>query len=161
MKIIPKIFVLDVDGVMTTGQFFYSKDGKAYKIFGPHDSDGLKMLRDKLNILFITADKRGFDTTKKRITDDMGYDLKLIPEEERDFFFKNEVRHEQTIFMGDGFFDAPVLKKCLCGIAPNNARPEAKKAADYVTPSASGCGAVLDACLHILEVYFDYKPTGH
>ena len=35
------IFLLDVDGVMTTGQFLYSKDGKDYKVFGPHDSDGL------------------------------------------------------------------------------------------------------------------------
>ena len=44
----PKYFILDVDGVMTTGQFFYSKDGKIYKVFGPHDSDGLKILwRDK------------------------------------------------------------------------------------------------------------------
>tara|TARA_B100001013_G_scaffold219018_1_gene133651 strand:- start:250 stop:375 length:126 start_codon:yes stop_codon:yes gene_type:complete len=27
-KIEPKIFLLDVDGVMTTGQFFYSNQGK-------------------------------------------------------------------------------------------------------------------------------------
>ena len=26
----PKYFILDVDGVMTTGQFFYSKDGKIF-----------------------------------------------------------------------------------------------------------------------------------
>ena len=40
-------FVVDVDGVMTTGQFLYSKLGKEYKIFGPHDNDGLKMLKKK------------------------------------------------------------------------------------------------------------------
>ena len=28
------IFVLDVDGVMTSGQFLYSESGKEYKIFG-------------------------------------------------------------------------------------------------------------------------------
>lgn len=41
-------FVLDVDGVMTTGQFLYSQDGKAYKIFGPHDAEGLKMIRNHI-----------------------------------------------------------------------------------------------------------------
>ena len=46
-------FVLDVDGVMTTGQFLYDSKGKAYKIFGPHDADGLKLIRDKVNIYFI------------------------------------------------------------------------------------------------------------
>ena len=65
------IFILDVDGVMTTGQFLYSQDGKAYKIFGPHDNDGLKLLNDKVTIQFITADKRGFPISKKRIIDDM------------------------------------------------------------------------------------------
>ena len=41
-------FVLDVDGVLTTGQFLYSVNGKIYKVFGPHDSDGLKMLSNKI-----------------------------------------------------------------------------------------------------------------
>ena len=37
MKI--KVFILDVDGVMTNGQFLYNEDGKSYKIFGPDDND--------------------------------------------------------------------------------------------------------------------------
>ena len=32
--------IIDIDGVMTTGQFLYSEKGKAFKVFGPHDSDG-------------------------------------------------------------------------------------------------------------------------
>ena len=51
--------IIDVDGVMTTGQFLYSSKGKEYKIFGPHDTDGLKIIKDKINIVFISADKRG------------------------------------------------------------------------------------------------------
>ncbi len=33
---------------LTTGQFLYSVDGKAYKIFGPHDNDGIKLLSQKI-----------------------------------------------------------------------------------------------------------------
>ena len=36
----PKCFILDVDGVMTTGNFLYTSEGKAMKIFGPDDNDG-------------------------------------------------------------------------------------------------------------------------
>ena len=36
-----KNFILDVDGVMTTGQFFYTAGGKVMKVFGPDDSDAL------------------------------------------------------------------------------------------------------------------------
>jgi 3-deoxy-D-manno-octulosonate 8-phosphate phosphatase KdsC-like HAD superfamily phosphatase len=50
---------------MTTGQFLYSENGKEYKVFGPHDNDGIKMIAGKLKIVFLTADKRGFKISKK------------------------------------------------------------------------------------------------
>ena len=146
-----KVFILDVDGVMTTGQFLYSSDGKSYKIFGPHDGDGLKMLRNIIEIKFITADKRGFPISRKRIVEDMGYELDLVSEQSRYDYLSNKYKLSELIYMGDGYFDAPILEKCYYGIAPANARFEARNAADFVTPSLSGEGAVLDACLHIIE----------
>jgi 3-deoxy-D-manno-octulosonate 8-phosphate phosphatase (KDO 8-P phosphatase) len=146
-----KVFILDVDGVMTTGQFLYSEDGKAYKIFGPHDSDGLKLLKDKVTIKFITADKRGFQISKKRIVDDMGFELDIVTEIDRYEYLRGKYGFSEMIYMGDGYHDAKILKSCYYGIAPQNARAEAKTAANFVTPSKSGEGAVLDACLHIIE----------
>ena len=48
---------------------------------------------------------------------------------------------------------AKILKDCRFGITPNNARIEAKKSANYITPSKSAEGAVLDAALKILKVF--------
>jgi len=148
--------VIDVDGVMTTGQFFYSKEGKDYKIFGPHDADGLKLLKDKLNIFFITADKRGFSISKKRI-EDMGFKIELVTEKDRYEHFKKRFGFKNSIYIGDGIFDAPIIRDCLFGIAPANARIEAKKWADYITPSNSAEGAVCDACIKINKVFFKGK----
>ena len=150
-----KVFILDVDGVMTTGQFLYSQNGKAYKIFGPHDNDGLKLLKDKITIKFITADKRGFPITKKRIVDDMGFELELVSEQDRFKYVKEKYGFQNLIYMGDGYHDSKILKESMFGIAPKNARREAKDAADYVTESNAGEGAVLDACLEILSRYFN------
>jgi|TARA_B110000444_G_scaffold253800_1_gene285269 3-deoxy-D-manno-octulosonate 8-phosphate phosphatase (KDO 8-P phosphatase) len=147
-----KKFILDVDGVLTTGHSIYDKNGKAYKIFGPHDNDGLKILKDRIEISFISADKRGFEITKKRITD-MGFSVELVGEKERKDYFINK-NSEEIIFMGDGYFDSLVMDIVGYSIAPKNARKEAIQSADYVTPSRSGEGAVLDACLHIEEVFF-------
>tara|TARA_B100000287_G_C20552248_1_gene748952 strand:- start:23 stop:265 length:243 start_codon:yes stop_codon:yes gene_type:complete len=72
------IFILDVDGVLTTGQFIYSNKGKVYKVFGPHDNDGLSLINKLISISFVTADKRGFEISKKRIVEDMGYNLELV-----------------------------------------------------------------------------------
>ena len=53
----PKAFFIDVDGVLTTGTFAYSKEGKILKFFGPDDHDGLSLLKPFLNIHFISGDK--------------------------------------------------------------------------------------------------------
>lgn len=153
---IPKVFILDVDGVMTTGQFLYSEKGKEYKVFGPHDNDGIKMIETKIKVVFISADKRGFAISKKRIVDDMKQELILVSESERLDFIETNYGLDNVIYMGDGYHDAKILEYCSYGIAPNNARIEAKNVADYVTPSKSGEGAVLDACLHIIGKYFQF-----
>ena len=147
-------FVLDVDGVLTTGQFLYSSDGKAYKVFGPHDADGLKLVKDKLNVMFISADKRGFSISERRAKD-MGYPITLVTESERFDYVKNEFGFENVIYMGDGIYDAPLIKACKFGIAPANARREARQVADFITESKAGDGAVLDACLEIVNRFFN------
>lgn len=146
--------IIDVDGVMTTGQFLYSKKGKEYKIFGPHDVDGLKLIKDKINIVFISADKRGFLISRKRITD-MGYKLEMVPEGDRYEWIKQRFGFENTIFIGDGVFDALIIRDCKFGIAPANARIEAKKWAKYITPSKSAEGAVCDACIKINKIFLE------
>ena len=155
-----KNLIIDVDGVMTTGQFLYSSDGKSHKIFGPHDADGLKLIKDHFNILFITADKRGYFISEERIND-MGFPIELVDEKDRYSFIKEKFSFENTIFIGDGIYDAQIIKDCVFGIAPANARVEAKKAADFVTASASGEGAVCDACLEIKRRFIDGEDVNY
>ncbi len=153
----PSVVVFDVDGVMTTGQFLYSKQGKEYKVFGAHDNDGIKIIKSMIKIVFVTADKRGFPISKKRIVDDMHQQLNLVGEHERFEFIEQKYGLRNVIYMGDGIHDVNILRSCYYGITPNNARAEAKQVADYITSSNSGEGAVLDACLHIKERFFNSK----
>lgn len=150
-----KNFILDVDGVLTTGHMIYSQDGKKYKIFGPHDNDGLKMIKDLINIQFISADSNGFSITQKRILD-MGFSVDLVSESDRKSYINDFVLGE-TIFMGDGFHDAKIMDIVGYSIAPKNARSEVIEKANFVTESKSGEGAVLDACLHIKNKFFDER----
>jgi len=149
-----KIIILDVDGVMTTGKFLYSSKGKLYKEFGAHDSDGLNLLKQNgFQISFITSDKKGFKISKKRISDDLGFKLDLISEKFRLKYLEKKYGLKNIIYFGDGYHDAKILKKCFFGIAPKNARYEAKKAANFVTESKSAEGAVLDGALKILKKF--------
>ena len=152
----PKIknFILDVDGVLTDGKFHYSIDGKIMKVFGPDDADGLCLLKDKLNIHMISGDKRGFGITKKRI-DDMMLPLDLVCTFERLDWIKNKFNLKETIYMGDGIYDAIVFPHAAYSIAPANSFYTTKEIADFVTNSKGGEGAVAEACLHIMEKFFE------
>lgn len=150
----PKFLIIDVDGVMTTGHHIYSEEGKLFKIFGSHDHDGIKILNNSIQILFITADKIGFPISKRRIQKDMKQKIILLSEDDRFSFLKKKFGLENIVYIGDGIHDAKVLKECLYGICPRNARKEAKKYANYITSSKSGEGAVLDACLKIKSLFF-------
>lgn len=156
-KIKLKNLVLDVDGVFTTGQFLYTADGKFAKVFGPHDNDGIKLISKVMNVVCVSADKRGWAITKKRIADDMGLKLEMVPEAERVDWFHKNFNLAETAYMGDGIYDANVFEHVAYSIAPANAFYAALKKADYVTQSKSGEGAVAEACLHILEKFFNQK----
>ena len=144
--------ILDVDGVLTTGQFVYTVDGKFSKTFGPHDSDGIKLLRGKIDVCAISADHRGFAISKKRIVDDMGLKLDLVSEQDRLGWITEHFNLETTIYMGDGMYDAKIFEHVAYSIAPANAFYTAKEKAHFVTNAKSGEGAVAEACLHILSL---------
>ncbi len=151
-----KVFISDVDGVLTTGQFIYTADGKSSKIFGPDDNDGLSLLKEYLQIIFITGDKRGFNISKKRIVEDMNYPLELVSTIKRIDWIKERFNPEEVIYMGDGIFDHYVMNQVGYSIAPSNADELAKKSANYVTKRSGGDRAVAEASLHILEKFFNY-----
>lgn len=145
-----KIFICDVDGCLNDGKIYWSETGKPFKVFGNYDHDGLKILRYHLDIQFITADKSGWEITKSRIVDHMNFPLTLVTEKER-YKFVEQFKFNQVAYMGDGIYDAAILKKSSISICPAQARIEAKSAAKYITPSKGGEGAVMDACLYILK----------
>ena len=156
----PKIFVLDVDGVLTTGHFLYSAEGKALKIFGPDDHDGLSFVNEFVRIHFVTGDRKGFDISHKRIVGDMSYPLDLVSTIRRIDWIKEHFTPEEVIYMGDGIFDHYVMNAVGYSIAPANADPLAKAHANYVTQRSGGDRAVAEACLHILEKFFEpYDPN--
>ena len=155
----PKVFILDVDGVMTTGHFFYSQDGKVMKIFRPDDNDGLALLEPYIEIIFVTGDRKGYPISKKRIQDDMGFPLELVSTIKRINWISERYDSSEVIYMGDGIFDHYVMKGVGYSIATENADKTAKSCSDYVTERSGGDRAVAEACLHIMSEFFTpYDP---
>ena len=129
MGIKPKVFILDVDGVLTDGGFYYSETGKVLKKFGPDDNDALNLLSPYIEIRFVSGDKRGFKITQKRIND-MKFPVDFVSTNKRIEWIKERYNPEEVIYMGDGIFD-------------------------YVTKRVGGKRAVAEACFHIMEKFFE------
>ena len=154
-----KVFILDTDGVITTGQFFYTAEGKAMKVFGPDDNDALGLLKPYLETRFVTGDEKGYPISKKRISDDMKFQLDLVSTIHRVEWIEQRYDLAEVIYMGDGIFDHYVMQKVGYSIAPANADKLTASQANYVTVRSGGDRAVAEACLHILKEFFEpYNP---
>ena len=147
-----KHFISDVDGCINNGKIYWDEQGrKPFKAFGNYDHDGVKLLRNHVNIIFISADRHGWNILHSRIVEHMKCELHYVPEEIR-YNFVEQYGFENLAYMGDGLYDAKIIRAAKVGIAPAQARIEAKQSADFITPSKGGEGAYLDAALHILKL---------
>jgi 3-deoxy-D-manno-octulosonate 8-phosphate phosphatase (KDO 8-P phosphatase) len=145
-------FISDVDGCLNDGRIYWDSHGqKPFKAFGNYDHDGVKLLREHVKLIFISADKHGWDILKSRIVDHMKCELHYVPESQR-FNFVEKYGFDKVAYMGDGLFDAKIISLAKAGIAPAQARIEARSVATYVTPSNGGEGAYLDAALYIMKL---------
>ncbi len=145
---LPIFLLLDVDGVLTNGQFEYSAKGKVSKVFGPHDSDALKIIASYVTILFVSADHRGYKISEARVRD-MGCDLKLQTSIERAELIATLKSNYFVVYMGDSFTDVTSLKIADIGAVPAGSHPSAVNASDLLMKFQGGNGAVAELALLI------------
>ncbi len=149
-----KLLILDVDGVLTDGHLYLSEDGSEAKRFHVHDGQGLVLLREaSVPVAVISARKS--EATRKRLRElgirevVLGCDDKHATA--RAMIKRLNLRWEEVVCVGDDVTDAPLLEAAGMGVAVADARWEAREAADWITPSPGGRGAVRDVCDWILR----------
>ena len=151
---VPKQLILDVDGVLTDGKIYQSAEGKMFKVFGPDDHEAINLIKKKLKVTVVSADKRGFEITKSRIERDMGLDLHQVSSRERVEWISNNFDLDDCVYMGDGLYDPLVFRVVKYSLAPANASRRTQSEADYVTSSRGSEGAVAEACIHLIDQFF-------
>ena len=146
-----KTVVLDVDGVLTDGKFYYSESGKVLKVFGPDDNDALKLLDQFFEIVFVSADHRGFNISKKRIVDDMKRPLFLVEWKKRIQWIRERYNPNEVIYIGDVIFDFLVFEEVGYSIAPSNASSLIISDVNYLSKYIGSERFVADSVYHILK----------
>ena len=149
-----KVFVVDIDGVMTDGRIIYSGYGDELRFFDVQDGFGITLLnRAGIKTVIVTAGK-------SKIVKHRARDLKVTATyhgfmDKIDAFNhllkRFNATPEEVCFIGDDIIDMPILKRVGFAIAVPNAVDEVKKLAHHVTVHKGGRGAVREICDLILK----------
>ncbi len=156
-----RILVLDVDGVLTSGQVFFGPDGKeSLKAFDIQDGFGIKLLQS-IGIECAVITGRHSKMVLGRC-DELGIthvftgvqDKKLaLLELQQQVAFNPGI---DLAVMGDDWPDLSIMQSAGLRIAPAQAHEAVRQVAHYVTQAKGGFGAVREACDLILKAQGHY-----
>jgi 3-deoxy-D-manno-octulosonate 8-phosphate phosphatase (KDO 8-P phosphatase) len=150
-----ELLLLDVDGVLTDGSVIYADDGTELKRFHVRDGSGLKLWR-------LAGKRAAIVSGRKSVAvDRRAAELGVAPViQGRDDKFaalaevlaETGLRAGQVCAVGDDLPDVPLLRTCGLAVAVADACAEARAAADYVTATPGGRGAVREAVEWLLKL---------
>ncbi len=139
-----KVVAFDLDGILTDGHLWWGGEEVGWnRSFYIYDGYGMKLLmKAGIKVGVITG---GDSVSVKKRVDLLKLDfLYLGKEDKRSAFLeimKNyNVQADEILYMGDEFFDIPLLKKAGFSATVPNTGAEVKAAVDYVTIKESGKG---------------------
>ena len=148
-----RLFVTDVDGVLTDGGMYYGEAGQEMKRFHVWDGMGIKLLQaagvvtgiiTALNTKIVA--RRGADLKIPEIHQGISDKLKVI----HLLAQKHQASLEEIAYMGDDLNDLAALEAIGFSACPANARPEVYESVHYVCRNMGGQGAVREVADLIL-----------
>ena len=140
-----KIVITDVDGVLTDGGMYYTKDGDVMKRFHTRDGMGVSLLRkNKISTIIVTKESTPIirEWAKKmkviKLYDGVEQKEQIIESVCSEF----KVKSEELAYIGDDVNDIVLLSKIGFSAVPRDAISDAKKIADYICKTDGGKGAL-------------------
>jgi len=155
------LVLLDVDGVLTTGQVIYDDAGRETKVFHVRDGLGIRLLMEAGITVGIVTGRRsmalvhrcnnlGIQLLKDGVTDKAAALEQILAE--------TGVSAKHTAFVGDDLPDLPIMRRVGVPIAVGDAHDQVKQAAVWTTRAKGGCGAVREISERILKSSGLWEP---
>ncbi len=152
-----KLFLTDVDGVLTDGGMYYTNEGLVMKKFQVKDGMGSYLLREKgIKVGLISSDKAPIGRIRgERLEFHYIYtgDLNKLPALE-EICQKEGISFENVGYIGDDVNDRDIIKVVGFSACPNDAVESIKEIVDYTCSKKGGHGAyreVVDLILATLN----------
>lgn len=144
-----RLFVLDVDGVLSDGRLFFSNSGEEIKAFHSLDGHGIKMLqRSGVDVAIITG--RTSHIVERR-AHSLGIKYLLQGREDKlnaltELLEQRPTEYHHIAHMGDDHPDLPLIRKVGLGLTTANAHYTVQHYSHWQSKANGGEGAVREAC---------------
>ncbi len=149
-----RLFLIDVDGVLTDGGICYDGNGVESKRFHVRDGHGIKMLqRAGIDVGIITgrtseavrirAEELGVTRVRQGVYDKVAAWREILGE--------TGLRPEECAYVGDDIVDVPLLRQVGFAAAVADAEEYVLSEADYVSSRKGGHGAVREIIEFVLK----------
>ncbi|MBN1300053.1 MAG: HAD hydrolase family protein [Melioribacteraceae bacterium] len=139
-----KIVITDVDGVLTDGSLFYSRDNLEMKRFNIKDGMGAILLHEAgLKCGIITTDKPDFVKIRSERMKLDFYFTEVWDKAAKldDICNEYNVTRDEIAFIGDDVNDLGIIEAVGFSAAPADAVPKVLSAVDHVCKREGGQGA--------------------
>ena len=149
-----RLLALDVDGVLSDGQLYFSNQGEEIKAFNSLDGHGIKMLQSSgIKVAIVTGRTSNIVTQRAQ---QLGIELVLQGREDKLTALHQLTQHLQLdwaemAYMGDDLPDLAAIIKVGLGITLPNAANSMALHSQYVTQRCGGQGAVREVCELIMR----------
>lgn len=149
-----RLVVLDVDGVLTSGEIIYSDSGEQIKIFSVKDGLGIRLLKEAGIKVGIITGRKGKALMHR--CENLGIDLVLdgIHDKDKaldDIHAQTGIALSAMAFIGDDLPDLPAFRKVGLAVAVGDATELVQKKAHLTTQAHGGKGAVREISEAILK----------
>jgi len=154
-----KIFVFDVDGVLTDGTLLVLDDGQMVRKMNIKDGYALQLaLKRGYRVVVISGGTS--EAVRERLNRLGVSDLFLKVHDKvqvlSDYLVQHTLKWEDVLFMGDDIPDYMVMKKVGLACAPADAAPEIKQISQYVSPVNGGFGCAREVIEKVLKMNDDW-----
>lgn len=142
-----EFLLLDVDGVLTDGRFWFDGSGTECKSFHVHDAAGLAYWhRAGLRSGFLSG--RGGPVVQRHAASlgvhEVVLDRLMKGVALEEILARQQIDAQRVCYVGDDLVDLPVLRTVGFAVTVPEARAEVKAVAHHVTERSAGFGAVRD-----------------
>ncbi|MFV0541778.1 MAG: KdsC family phosphatase [Aestuariibaculum sp.] len=148
-------FIFDVDGVLTDGTLHVTNDGELLRTMNVKDGYALKFAANAgYNIAIISA---GTNNGVKIRLENLGIPHVHLGASNKietfnSYIKDNHIKTENILYMGDDIMDLKVMALVGLPTCPQDAVPEVKNVAKYISHKKGGQGAVRDVIEQVLKV---------